>query len=129
MLVMSGGLIMTAVPAIGLGAYLWLSIAAAFTGMGIGLSAPASNNACIELAPDNVGAIMGIRGAARQSGAIIAISVATSMATRSSNEPLTLSKSFLVLGALLLGATPLALLVPDGRQRWRKNNSTLESRT
>ena len=42
--------------------YVWLTIGAAITGLGTGLSAPAANNASIELAPDDVGAITGLRG-------------------------------------------------------------------
>jgi MFS family permease len=46
-------------------------------GIGGGITAPASNNACIELMPDRVGTIIGIRGMFRQSGAAIGINVAT----------------------------------------------------
>jgi EmrB/QacA subfamily drug resistance transporter len=117
--VLSCGLVMISIPAIGVGPYLWLSGAAAITGIGIGLSAPAANIASIELAPNNVGAIIGIRGAARQSGGIIGIAVATAAATRSSHEAQTLGRAFLVLGVLLFAIIPLAFLVPNGNSRPR----------
>ena len=43
----------------------------------MGLAVPASNNASLQLAPDQVAAIAGLRGMFRQSGSIIAVSVTT----------------------------------------------------
>jgi len=113
-----GGLALIATPPVGgLSPYLWLSVAATLTGLGTGLSAPAANNASIELAPDDVGAITGLRGAARQGGAIIGITLATSLAAHTGHEAATLAKSFFVLAALLVCMAPLVYLAPDGRQR------------
>lgn len=100
--------------------YIWLSIGATLSGLGTGLSAPASNNASLELAPDDIGAITGLRGAARQGGAIIAISLATSLAAHTRAEVPTLGASFLVLAALLAAMAPLVLMVPDGVRRSRR---------
>ncbi|HTT88922.1 MAG TPA: MFS transporter [Acidimicrobiales bacterium] len=96
--------------------YVWLTIGAAITGLGTGLSAPAANNASIELAPDDVGAITGLRGAARQGGAIIGIALATSIAAHTGHEVQSLSRAFLVLSILLLCMVPVVFLVPDGRR-------------
>lgn len=95
--------------------YVWLTIGAAITGLGTGLSAPAANNASIELAPDDVGAITGLRGAARQGGAIIAIALATSVAVHTGHEVQSLTKAFFVLALLLVCMVPVVFLVPDGR--------------
>jgi EmrB/QacA subfamily drug resistance transporter len=110
----AGGLAMIASPA-PVSPYLWLTLGATVTGLGTGLSAPAANNASIELAPDDVGAITGLRGAARQGGAIIGIAFATSMAAHTGHEAATLGKSFFVLAALLACMAPLVYLAPDGR--------------
>jgi EmrB/QacA subfamily drug resistance transporter len=45
------------------------------SGISQGMIAPAANNACIELAPDKVGMITGVRGMFRQVGSAISISL------------------------------------------------------
>ena len=94
---------------------MWLAVGATVTGLGTGLSAPAANNASIELAPDDVGAITGLRGAARNGGAIVGIAIATSVAAHSGHEVTALRNAFFVLAALLVCMVPLVFLVPDGR--------------
>lgn len=111
----AGGLAMIASPPLLVSPYVWLAAGATLTGLGTGLSAPAANNASIELAPDDIGAITGLRGAARQGGAIIGIALATSIAAHTGHEAATLEKSFFVLAALLACMAPLVYLVPDGR--------------
>lgn len=115
-LLIGGGLSMIATPPFGLSPYLWLALGATLTGLGTGMSAPAANNASIELAPDEVGAITGLRGAARQGGAIIGIALATSIAAHTGHEAATLAKAFFVLAGLLVLMAPLVYLVPDGRR-------------
>lgn len=46
-------------------------------GIGFGTSAPAANNACIELMPDRVATITGVRGMFRQGGGAVGIGVAS----------------------------------------------------
>ncbi len=46
-------------------------------GLGVGTAAPAANNACIELMPERVSTIIGIRGMFRQCGGAIGIALAT----------------------------------------------------
>ena len=84
-------------------------------GLGTGMSAPAANNASIELAPDDVGAITGLRGAARQGGAIVGIALATSVAAHTGHEVQSLTQAFFVLAASarLHGASG----VPDPRRK------------
>ena len=43
----------------------------------MGTAAPAANNACIELMPDRVATIIGVRGMFRQCGGAISIPIAT----------------------------------------------------
>lgn len=47
------------------------------SGIGSGTSAPAANNACIELMPDRVATITGVRGMFRQGGGAIGIAIAS----------------------------------------------------
>ncbi len=101
--------------------YAWLAIGAALTGLGMGLSVPASNNASLQLAPDQVAAIAGLRGMFRQSGAITAVSVTTAVIARSGSPAagaLVQSHVFLVFAAILLLLLPLVRLVPEHRGSW-----------
>ncbi|MFI5611667.1 MFS transporter [Amycolatopsis sp. NPDC051903] len=102
----------------GLPPYLWLSIAAAVSGIGMGMSVPASNNASLQLAPEKVAAIAGLRGMFRQAGAIISISVATAVIARSSDAGLAQAHILLTFAGLMIAVLPLMLLVPDHRGSW-----------
>jgi MFS family permease len=115
--VLAGGLVMMSLSP-GLSAYAWLAIAAAVTGFGMGLSVPASNNASLQLAPDQVAAIAGLRGMFRQSGAIIAVSVTTAIIARSSTPGLVQAHVFVVFAILLVLLLPLIRLVPDHHGNW-----------
>jgi fucose permease len=116
-LLVAGGLALIALRPIGLGPYAWLAATAAVTGLGIGLSAPAANNASIELAPNDIGAVTGLRGACRQVGAIIGVAIVSAVVARSSNEASTLGHSFVVLALMLILMVPIVFLVPDRRRR------------
>jgi EmrB/QacA subfamily drug resistance transporter len=115
--VLAGGLVMMSFSP-GISAYAWLAIAAAVTGLGMGLSVPASNNASLQLAPDQVAAIAGLRGMFRQSGAIIAVSVTTAIIARSSTPGLVQAHVFVVFAILLVLLLPLIRLVPDHHGNW-----------
>src|SRR3954466_8303589 len=105
-------------PAAGVAPYRWLSVAAGITGVGMGLSVPASNNATLALAPDQVAAIAGLRGMFRQSGAIIGVSVSTAILARSAHPGPATVGILLALAALLLAVLPLVRLVPEHRGNW-----------
>ncbi len=98
--------------------YLWLSIAAGITGIGMGMTVPATNNASLQLAPDQAASIAGLRGMFRQSGAIIAISVTTAILARSQDPGAVHADLLLAFAALLILILPLLFLVPDHRGRW-----------
>jgi len=115
--ILAGGLLMlAATPA--LSPYAWLAIGTAITGCGMGLSVPAANNASLQLAPDQVAAIAGLRGMFRQSGAITAVSVTTAVIARSADPGLVQARVFLVFAALLVLMLPLVKLVPDHHGNW-----------
>jgi EmrB/QacA subfamily drug resistance transporter len=115
--VLAGGLfMMSSAPA--LSPYAWLAIAAGITGCGMGLSVPASNNASLQLAPDQIAAIAGLRGMFRQSGSIIAVSVTTALIARSSDPGIAQARVFVVFACLLVAILPLVWLVPDHHGNW-----------
>ncbi len=98
--------------------YLWLGISAGLTGIGMGMAVPASNNASLQLAPDQVAAIAGLRGMFRQSGSIIAVSITTAVLARSTDPGLAQAHVFIVFAALLVLIVPLVFLVPEHRGGW-----------
>jgi EmrB/QacA subfamily drug resistance transporter len=115
--VLAGGLFAMSSTSL-LSPYAWLAIASAITGCGMGLSVPASNNASLQLAPDQVAAIAGLRGMFRQSGAIIAVSVTTALIARSSDPGIMQAHVFMVFACLLVAILPLVWLVPDHHGNW-----------
>jgi EmrB/QacA subfamily drug resistance transporter len=102
----------------GLSPYLWLTITAGVTGIGMGLTVPASNNASLQLAPDKAASIAGLRGMFRQGGSIIAVSVTTAVIARSGDPGMAQAHIFLVFAALMFAVLPLLFLVPDHRGSW-----------
>jgi len=112
------GFVLMATPPPGISGYVWLMIAAGVTGLGMGMGVPATNNAGLQLAPDQIASIAGLRGMFRQSGAIIAVSVMTAVLAGSTNPAMTQAHGFLVLAVLLTVALPLVFAIPDHRGSW-----------
>jgi hypothetical protein len=79
---------------------------------------PAANNASLQLAPEQVAAIAGLRGMFRQSGAITAVAVTTAIVARSADPGLVQARVFVVFAALLLALLPLVAVVPDHHGNW-----------
>jgi EmrB/QacA subfamily drug resistance transporter len=131
--VLAAGLLMMAFAA-PFSPYAWLAIGAALTGLGMGLSVPASNNASLQLAPDQVAAIAGLRGMFRQSGAIMAVSVTAAVIARSAGAAAAIGTAasasadasagavqghtFVVFAAILVVTLPLVRLVPEHHGSW-----------
>lgn len=112
------GFLLMAVPPPNTNGYLWLMMAAGITGVGMGVSVPASNNAGLQLAPDQIASIAGLRGMFRQSGSIIAVSVMTAVAANSASPAMAQAHGFIVLSVLMLAAVPLIFTIPDHRGSW-----------
>jgi EmrB/QacA subfamily drug resistance transporter len=112
------GFVLMAFPPPGADGYLWLLVTSGITGVGMGVSVPASNNAGLQLAPDQLGAIAGLRGMFRQSGSIIAVSVMTAVAANSANPAMAQAHGFVVLSVLMLASVPLIFTIPDHRGSW-----------
>jgi MFS family permease len=111
-LVISVGMLMLAIPVHGIAPYLWLSIGACVSGLGMGITIPAANNAALMLAPGQVSSISGLRGMFRQSGGIVSVSIATTLAARSGHVGAALGSMFVVFATVLFCALPLIFLVP-----------------
>ena len=112
------GVFGTAIAPHGLSPYAWLAIATGICGIGMGVSTPSSNNATLQLAPDQAASVAGLRGMFRQAGSITAVSITAAVLARSADPGLAQAHVFFVFAAIMIGSLPLILLVPDHRGRW-----------
>lgn len=114
---LGGGLVMLVVAA-PFSPFAWLAIATAVTGIGMGVSIPAANNASLQLAPEHVAAIAGLRGMFRQSGSITAVAVTTAVIARAPHPGLEQAHVLLAFAVISLLLLPLIRLVPEHRGSW-----------
>jgi MFS family permease len=90
-----------------------LSLIMLLMGLGIGLAAPASNNACIELMPERAATITGIRGMFRQAGGAVSITVATLILHQSSDLASGFRLVFIALAIAMVATLPAILAMPS----------------
>jgi EmrB/QacA subfamily drug resistance transporter len=112
------GLVFVAATPHELSPYVWLAVGAGIAGIGMGLLLPASNNAMLHLAPDQIAGTAGLRGMFRMSGGIFAVSITSAVVARSAKPGLTLGHAFLIFGILIAMAVPMIRLVPEHRGSW-----------
>jgi EmrB/QacA subfamily drug resistance transporter len=93
-----------------------LAVLVMVSGIGVGIAIPASNNACIELMPDRVATITGLRGMFRSVGGAIGISLITIILHLSSTPTHGFRIAFISFGLGLLFTIPLAFLMPTGKK-------------
>jgi len=89
-----------------------------FCGIGAGMANPAANNACIELMPEKVATIVGLRGMFRTVGGALGISLITFILHLSSSPGAGFSFIFILFGVALSCIIPLAFLMPTGKRSW-----------
>jgi MFS family permease len=112
------GLVLATLPPAGVTPAVWLTAAAAVTGLGMGLAGPATNNAGMHLARDDVAAVSGLRIMFRQIGGITTVSVTTAAVSASDDPGVAAAVCFAVLAGLLVVATIAAARLPNHRGRW-----------
>jgi EmrB/QacA subfamily drug resistance transporter len=96
-----------------------LAVLIMFIGIGQGIALPASNNACIELMPEKVATITGLRGMFRSVGGAFGISLITIILHLSSTPANGFRIAFISFGLGLLFTIPLVFLMPTGKKEWR----------
>ncbi len=101
-----------------LGVAQLLAILMMVSGIGIGITLPASNNACIELMPERVATITGLRGMFRFVGGAIGVSLVTVILHLSSTPENGFRITFICFGLGLLFSIPLVFLMPSGKKGW-----------
>ena len=105
------------------GAAETLAILMMVTGAGMGMALPASNNACIELMPEKVATITGLRGMFRSVGGAFGISLITIILHTSPTPAMGFKITFILFGLGLLCAVPLVFLMPSGKEAADKAGS------
>lgn len=102
----------------GLRPEVWLACSAAVAGIGMGMTVPAANNASLQLAPNEISAIAGLRGMFRQSGSILAISTTSIIVSHSDHPAEALAHVYAAFALVLFCVAFLTPLVPEHRGSW-----------
>jgi EmrB/QacA subfamily drug resistance transporter len=114
-----GTLLMSVEPQWNMSAYAWLSLGAGIMGVGNGMVSPASRNACLEMAPEDVAAITGLRQMFVFIGVIFGVAVFTAVLNRSADPAMTQAHAMWVTaGILLFVMVPLVFRVPEHKGSW-----------
>jgi len=93
--------------------YGWLTILVLLYGVGVGLLSPASNNAAIELMPEKISAISGLRGMFRHIGGVFGTSLIILALSNSADKAYGFSVVFAGMSILLALALALIGKVPE----------------
>ncbi len=97
----------------GLGDFAYLTIVVALLGLGLGFAGPSANQAGLDLLPDQVAAITGLRGMFRALGGALGTAAIASIASRSESHAAGLERSFALIAVLALGALTFLHGIPD----------------
>jgi EmrB/QacA subfamily drug resistance transporter len=104
-------------------------IALLLAGFSQGVVAPASNNACIELMPERIGTITGVRGMFRQVGGAISVGLTALVVHNTGDTALGFRYVFIGLAAIMVMVIPVIFLIPSGLSGERNKNKISEYRT
>lgn len=120
LLVMAAGMILlslelheVSVSGVVLSEFTVLATIIAVAGLGLGLAGLAANNAAIELAPDRIAAITGMRGMFRSLGGAIGVALIVMITSTASTIPHGLAMAFVGLSVLTVLTSLLVLGIPD----------------
>ena len=97
-----------------LGSTALLGVIMLLSGIGMGVAAPAANNACIELMPQRVATITGVRGMFRQSGGTVSIAVTSLLLENIADMAQGFALVFFGLAAVLVLTAPFVFAMPKG---------------
>src|SRR5579859_2883988 len=100
----------------------------ALGGIGMGLAAPSSSNALLDLLPERAAVVTGIRGMFRSTGGIIGTAFIVLALELSPDKAAGMRTIYAVLAVLLLTTIPLTFAIPDTARARRRSKaaSTVE---
>jgi EmrB/QacA subfamily drug resistance transporter len=97
-----------------IGNFWWLMLVVTILGFFFGISNPSMNNAAIDLAPDRIASVTGLRAMAQGLGSTFGISFAVLMASRAGTPGGGLEMAFTTFSVLLIIATALLIFrIPE----------------
>lgn len=114
-LVLACGLILLSLPPPLPRAFTWLSLSALVCGVAVGIAGPPANNAAVQLMPDQIAAISGLRAMFRQTGGIMAITLTAMIIGSGPGEAQVLGRVYLAFGVLTILLVPGIFRVPERR--------------
>lgn len=94
--------------------FAFLSLIIGITGIAFGTAGPAANNAAIELLPDRIAAITGLRGMFRSLGGTLGTALIVLLASRAPTQQQGLEEAFLGLAVVSLITIVFVFGIPDG---------------
>ncbi len=107
-------------------AIVLLALQVMIAGMGMGISGPASQNAALDLIPEKVAAVAGIRGMFRSTGGVLGTAGITLAVSQFHDKAVGMQDIFLVLSLFILLTIPVVFFIPDmARQRRRAADAVL----
>jgi EmrB/QacA subfamily drug resistance transporter len=93
---------------------LWLlTLIVMLGGIGMGFANPAASNAVLDLIPEKVAAVAGLRGMFRQTGGIFGTAAITLILSHFQDKGLGFQQISFGLGVLMVLLIPLTFLIPD----------------
>ncbi|MGE3857376.1 MAG: MFS transporter [Dehalococcoidia bacterium] len=99
--------------------FWWLMLVIGSAGIFFGFANPSLNNAGIEVAPDRIAAIVGLRGMFNNLGGTLGVAVAVLIASRTEDTVQGLQAAYYVLGGLVIAAAVFVPWIPEMRRATR----------
>ena len=102
-----------------------LALLVMLAGIGMGIANPAANNAALDLIPEKVAAVAGMRGMFRAIGGVMGTAAVTLVLSYFPDKALGMQEIYLGLAFLLLLLIPIVFLIPDmAHERRSRLNTT-----
>ena len=103
-----------------IGNFAWLTFIVCCPGIAFGIMSPSLNNAALDLAPDRIPAIAGLRAMFMSLGGTVGVSLIVLVTSRSSSIASGLELAFTGMSVLLVACTALVFGIPDMDRSRRK---------
>jgi EmrB/QacA subfamily drug resistance transporter len=100
--------------------FLYMTVVIGILGLGFGFSGPASNNAALDLAPDKIASITGIRALFRQTGGTIGTGATIVVFALYPNPAHGLQIMFVLMSLVMLTVIPWVFMIPDTARQIRR---------
>jgi MFS family permease len=93
-----------------------LAVFTTISGLGVGIGGPASNNASLDLVPEKVAAVAGLRGMFRSTGGTLGTAAITLYLSHQRDAGVGLQHIFVILALVLIAVIPIVFLIPERGQ-------------